>query len=313
MDWDNDGNLDILSGCYWTQGASEGQLQMLRGNGELDFAKAEPIRNSKGETPCNFEISENAKPAFDLRNICTHQHAVDFDGDGDLDLVVGCFGSAFYFFENTADEGLPDFAKYGTKLNVDSPAGHSNPHLVDWDGDGDLDLLSGSSRGGVFISLNAGDAKTPKWDDFKQLVEGASLHEVEIDEGTPSLPGPNTRVWATDWNADGLLDLLVGDQVTLVSRKSGISAAEYEKRRTAYDQRMAELSQQQQHFVESRGDDFDYDKMTEEEQAEMAAMNVATREVYDSRSEYISSRMTGRVWLLIQKARSDSDDRVASN
>lgn len=36
MDWNGDGHRDILSGCYWTEGADAGHIQWLAGSGSLD-------------------------------------------------------------------------------------------------------------------------------------------------------------------------------------------------------------------------------------------------------------------------------------
>jgi len=150
----------------------------------------------------------------DTRVICTHQHAADYDNDGDLDLIVGCFGEQFFLYENKAKkDGAPALVESPVMLSVESNAYHSAPHLVDWDDDGDLDLLTGTSDGGALISENTGTPEKPDWQSFKQLVDPSTAYQQDPDKEI--VMGRSTRVWATDWNGDGQLDLLVGDNSSL--------------------------------------------------------------------------------------------------
>ena len=49
---------------------------------------------------------------------------------------------------------------------------HSDPFVIDWDGDGDLDILSGSSDGGVQWAENvAGKGKPPQLRAFRSLIK----------------------------------------------------------------------------------------------------------------------------------------------
>ena len=82
--------------------------------------------------------------------ICTRPMAVDWDGDGKLDLITGNFTGTFYLFKG---EGKGRFQPKGELITSENgplkiDGNHSDPFVVDWDHDGDLDLLSGSSEGG---------------------------------------------------------------------------------------------------------------------------------------------------------------------
>ncbi len=300
MDWNNDGHLDILSGCYWTEGAEGGQIQMLAGKGSLDFAEAESLNNSAGNPLQNEPLNEDKSNQTAI--ICTQQHAVDYDGDGDLDLVVGCFESSFYYYENTGDKARPALSETPVKLEVESPSYHAAPHLVDWDNDGDLDLLSGSGDGGVFISVNSGNRQKPVWTPFQILIPKSSLHEQNMTGGREIQPAPATRVWATDWNGDGTPDLLVGDCTEIVSPAEGLSAEEFERKRAAFDEKMAALSAKQSGLFQQLQAATEAGK--EPDEAMTAAMQASGQEfqkLYDSRSEFQTSQSTGFVWLYMGK------------
>ncbi|MCA9188863.1 MAG: FG-GAP-like repeat-containing protein [Pirellulaceae bacterium] len=347
MDWNRDGHLDILSGCYWTDNADGGHIQMLAGNGSLDFSAAEAITNVAGKPLENIELqkSNGQTPDNIIQNICTQQHAIDYDDDGDLDLVVGCFGPEFFLYENKGTVDKPELTERPVKLDVTSPSHHAAPHLVDWDGDGDLDLLSGTSDGGVIYSENTGTRASPKWSEFKQLIAAgdsafqASNGEAASEQGSTG-PSVNTRVWATDFNADGRLDLLVGDQVTINRRVPGLTDEEYdEKVKLAneameglreYSERLSELYTkiQEQAGSDTTADDEPADasdsadeNAAEEQpdaatdaqqgssknlQEELESLSQEYSSAYAKYRElhdaYETNEMTGHVWLYLQKA-----------
>jgi hypothetical protein len=302
VDWDQDGKLDILSGCYWTDEADGAHLQILMGKDKLDFAEAESLKNVVGEPIQNAQGTTGSQVDTDV--ICTHQHAVDYDGDGDLDLVVGCFGSKFFLFENRADQenGKNAIVEQAVVLPIQSTSHHAAPHLVDWDNDGDLDLLSGTSDGGAIISVNTGTRAEPEWSEFKQLVEPSNRREQTVLDGTPMKMGPSTRVWATDWNGDGWQDLLIGDYTTINSPASGIDEVEWKQRREADDQQMAAITRKMQPLMPA------YQEAAEkgEEPPEailkqLEQLNKESMAIYNSRAEYQESKSTGHVWVLIRK------------
>ena len=214
MDWDKDGQLDILSGCYRTEGDDAGQIQILRGDGRLNFREAVSVLNSAGRPLKNVKLAETTEAdTHENENVtCTHQHAVDYDGDGDLDLVVGCFGNKFFYYENAEQNGKAQLSETPIKLSIHSPDIHTAPHLTDWDNDGDLDLLTGGSNGGVHISINTGSREEPEWSEFQQLIDGPSVGRSAGTSDTTTTPSTYTRIWVCDWNKDGLPDILMGDQ-----------------------------------------------------------------------------------------------------
>jgi len=80
---------------------------------------------------------------------------------------------------------------------------HAIPTIADWDGDGLWDLLSGSDGGAVVWWRNIGTRGAPKFAPSVELVAASSE--------APDAPGKRTQVNVCDFDADGKLDLLVGD------------------------------------------------------------------------------------------------------
>jgi hypothetical protein len=272
VDVNEDGAVDLLSGSYSRMDEDmAGLLQVLWGTKDGAFAPAEAL------------AAENGKPLIlpgedDVDRICTRPCAADLDGDGKLDLVIGNFRGTFAFVHG---EGRGKFAaeatwieSQGKKLAVGN---HGDPFLVDWDGDGDLDLLSGSAEGGVFLFTNQGSKSRPEFAQPVTLIEPAGY--VENNElGDAHLAGPSdsTRVVADDLNGDGKLDLLVGDNVTLYYAVEGVSDAVAKQKLAAWREAMKNIKE------ENYQDE--YERIEKE------------------RDQFVLEERTGFVWVYYQKA-----------
>ncbi len=83
----------------------------------------------------------------------------------------------------------------------------ASPQAVDWDNDGDYDLLAGEYDGYVNLFRNIGSVTEPDL-----TYEGhIQANGADIDVGTLSVPVVN------DWNEDGRKDLIVGMDVGYVN------------------------------------------------------------------------------------------------
>jgi hypothetical protein len=309
VDWNQDGELDILSGCYWSQDDSAGHIELLAGEGELRFAAATPLLTASGapvrcQHPPEEEGDEEAaanNQETPLWNICTQQHAVDYDGDGDLDLVLGNFEGSFYYVQNEGTAAATVLSDTPVKLSIRNLAAHSAPHLVDWDNDGDLDLLSGTSNGGAFLSENVGSRTEPEWSKFKQLVGTPSSQQQTTDDGGMVSPSASTRVWATDWNGDGKWDLLVGDSVTISNRKADLSEATFKAKKQAYDEGMKKLMPKYSAAQTAYADAVKKGEPSEKLMAEVEKQSQKFGELYAMKAEFLDETMTGHVWLYLQQ------------
>jgi hypothetical protein len=162
VDLNGDGNVDILSGSYSRHEKDmAGLFQVLWGNEDGTFNKAKGLEGTDGELL--IIPLDDRKSVVDA--ICTRPTAADIDGDGHLDIVSGNFAGTFCWFRG---EGAGKFSPApewilttdGERLKVSH---HSDPFLVDWDKDGDLDILSGSSSGGVSLIANIGSKTEPQF------------------------------------------------------------------------------------------------------------------------------------------------------
>jgi hypothetical protein len=231
VDWNGDGRLDLLSGCYATPGFPAGHLMLLLGSVDHTYSPPIYLTGSQNQRLQNADFSQPGDPQQKILDaVCTHPHAIDLDSDGDLDLIVGSAGGRLFYYQNAGTALAPVLQQPPQLLPIQSPVGRTAPHCVDWNGDGLLDLLTGGSDGGVYLSLNQGTAQQPQWSEFQTLIPATQLpKQISSD---PLQPGHSTRLWSYDWNRDGKLDLLVGDCVSLLSPRPGVSEAIFRQRET---------------------------------------------------------------------------------
>jgi hypothetical protein len=143
VDVDGDGTLDLVSGSY-----DPGELYLFRGRGRGAFEAREVIKD-KDDRPI-LKVPDQKDRVESFGSWTT---LVDWDDDGDLDLLVGTFDGLIFLRRNQGTRTRPAYAtanewvKVGAKaLRV--PGGeHANPVIADWDGDGLWDIVTGAADG----------------------------------------------------------------------------------------------------------------------------------------------------------------------
>jgi len=135
IDWDDDGDLDLV--C-----ASEGNLKFFERVGKIDLKQGVDVKYSDGKP---IKLGERSTVVM-----------ADWDRDGKKDLVIctGCHYNSLWnqlnFYKNTGD-GLKHVFDKPKKLRYPLLSAHESGHdLIDWNGDGDLDIVIGNGDDGCF-------------------------------------------------------------------------------------------------------------------------------------------------------------------
>jgi len=87
------------------------------------------------------------------------------------------------------------------------------PNVVDWNGDGQLDIVAGNSQGFLLFFENVSKNPRPRFAPPQRMAAAGEL--VHIQGHYSSIQGPGEARWGYtcpsvyDWNDDGLLDIVL--------------------------------------------------------------------------------------------------------
>ena len=127
--------------------------------------------------------------------------AVDWDEDGDFDIISGEYNGMVTLFRNVGTPTAPsltdagNLVSKGTAIDVGAL---SVPEINDWDEDGRKDLIVGCDAGYVYVFLNTGTNQAPVFRGSTQLAADGSI--IKKIKNCPRI---------ADLNGDGLKDLIL--------------------------------------------------------------------------------------------------------
>lgn len=201
-DFDGDGDLDLILGEFVDQMT---WFENVGTREEPEYAAGRFLRNQEGPITMDLEMITPV--------------AVDWDADGDVDLVVGDEDGRVAWVENTGAvrgrmpifESPRYFQQAADNLKFGALA---TPVGVDWDNDGDDDLISGNSAGYLAFIENLDGGFPPSWAPPRRLKAGGETIRI-MAGANGSVQGPAEAKWGytapsvADWDGDGLNDLVV--------------------------------------------------------------------------------------------------------
>lgn len=204
-DFDGDGDLDLLCGefldgfTYFENVGTRTAPQYAAGR--------------RPQTPSGTPV------VMDLEMIVPV--AFDWDRDGDYDLICGDEDGRVALVENTGtfdDARTPQFLGpryFQQQADTLKCGALATPYGCDWDGDGDIDIVSGNTAGYLefFENLSGPNVAEPKWAAPVRLKAGGRTFRVMAGPNG-SIQGPAEAKWGyttlnvADWDGDGLLDVV---------------------------------------------------------------------------------------------------------
>lgn len=205
VNFDDDDDLDLLCGEF-LDGFT--YFENLGTSSEPRYGNGKRVKDRSGH-PVRMDLEMIVPIAF------------DWDKDGDADLIVGDEDGRVAFIENQGQVQSgqsPVFAQpvyFQQEADTLKCGALATPYGVDWDGDGDMDIVSGNTAGyiEIFANLSGPNVAQPKWAAPQSLeVAGQTFRILAGPNG--SIQGPAEAKWGyttqvvTDWDLDGLPDII---------------------------------------------------------------------------------------------------------
>jgi hypothetical protein len=227
VDYQGNGTLDLIIGVgdwqdygwddayndrgEWTAGPLRGYVYLVLNKGTNQTPEYDDARKIlAGDKP--LEVFGWPSPNF-----------ADFDGDADLDIVCGEFLDRLTYFENTGSREQPLYASgqflahRGETIRLDLQM--ITPAAIDWDKDGDVDLIVGEEDGRVALMEHSGE-----------LVDGhpAFLPPRHFQQEADGLKfGALVTPYGFDWDGDGDMDLICGNTAGYVGFLENLGGAPF--------------------------------------------------------------------------------------
>jgi len=190
IDIDGDNDMDILSASY----------------NDDKIAWYENI-DGQGNFGTQQIITTNADGAMSV-------YAADIDGDSDMDIVSASYkDSKISWYENIDGQG--NFS--AQQVITTNASGAKSVYTTDMDGDGDMDVISGSSFHIEFV----GNMNKILWFENIDGLGNFITHEIYVDTTMEELL---TNIYASDIDGDSDIDIvsIYSDKVTWHKNTDGL-------------------------------------------------------------------------------------------
>jgi hypothetical protein len=191
VDWNNDSIADIVAGD------TNGRVGVFLGR---NTAGGHSLDSGVFIKDGDMDLNVGRRAAPDV---------FDWNGDGRKDLIVGNMDGKILIYLNRGTDDSPSFDGFEYLMaggEVFDAGTRSAPRVLDWNDDGLPDLLVGEMEGHVYFLKNSGTRIRPYFRNSGKLMLGnGKLLRFPDASGAP-----RSRLFVTDWNNDGMADMLVG-------------------------------------------------------------------------------------------------------
>ncbi|MEZ5042161.1 MAG: VCBS repeat-containing protein [Saprospiraceae bacterium] len=212
-------------------GPSSRNLQLSEVNGQPVVMGPNTVykdfRKNGLEAPMELPLAIDFK-ALHGRTRANQWKYLDYDADGDQDLIIAIGVWEDYGWDNAFDalgkwkngplhgyvylvqnNGTDEKPQYGELQSLQADGypidvyGMPSPNFADFDQDGDLDLICGEFLDGFTYFENTGTRSKPVFAKGHRLQYQGQDLRMDLQMITPV---------SIDWNKDGFVDLIVGDE-----------------------------------------------------------------------------------------------------